>query len=125
MLQLNYLVSLLVEINLVASAKVLQKLNSLNLPSHSSPPIPVTTSELWLNKAKFVSSFEHGDFVYFVMREHVDDRYKATIARVCKSDPGASHDQVSAKITLVLTQERFYFSCGYQLSFDFSNLAKT
>ncbi|KAL5256696.1 hypothetical protein ACHWQZ_G011827 [Mnemiopsis leidyi] len=75
----------------------------------------VTTSELWLNKAKFVSSFEHGDFVYFVMREHVDDTYKATIGRVCKSDPGASHDQSDIE-KMFLSFTKTHITCKMSMS---------
>ena len=47
-----------------------------------------------LDDAKYVASFEHGDFVYFVMREKAQGVHTATIGRVCKSDPGYSNDQV-------------------------------
>ena len=41
--------------------------------------------------------------MYFVMREHSDDKFLATIGRVCKSDPGYSDDQVSLRVTSVVT----------------------
>lgn len=75
----------------------------------------VTTSELWLNKAKFVSSFEHGDFVYFVMREHSDDKFRATIGRVCKSDPGYSDDQSEIE-RLFLSFTKTHITCKMSVS---------
>ncbi|XP_058117992.1 semaphorin-5B [Anopheles ziemanni] len=56
----------------------------------------VQYNSLWLNEPQFVGSFEHGGFIYFVLREAAVEYMNcgksiySRIARVCKNDPGGT-----------------------------------
>ena len=87
-----------------SATEYFSRTSSESVSRDSTSILSVTTSGLWLNRAKFVASFEEGDFVYVVMREFSEDRYQATIGRVCKSDPGFS--QVCFKTVVTPSVER-------------------
>eukprot|EP00117_Sycon_ciliatum_P015491 scpid33168/ scgid15310/ Semaphorin-1A; Fasciclin IV; Fasciclin-4; Semaphorin-I len=61
--------------------------------TRSFPSLSTLQDTLWLDDPQFIDSFEHGDFVYMVLREVAhevtsESKVVSRIVRFCKRDPG-------------------------------------
>ena len=75
-------------------------------------------NQIWLKKPKFVSAYEHGNYIYFFITESASevDNGRSTIIypraiRICKSDNGISLDTTSTMFFRTFQKARM--TCSY------------
>lgn len=104
-------------------------ISRINLKAGSYSVQAETKSDtFWLNKPEFIYSFEHGEHVYFILKEiavemmNIEQIY-SRIVRICKEDKGTDNIFMKENFTTFLKARLF---CSYtkpgQSPYDFNEI---